>query len=493
MGPPLFPQDSLSRFSTLEPFSHTVMPMLKLAFHGGAREVTGSCYRISTPHGQLLLDCGMVQGGPERHDRNRRPFPFSPSDLGAVLLSHAHIDHSGRLPLLVSRGYEGPIWATEPTAELSRIMLSDAGRIQEEDAAWKIKRLRKQRRDYSWVRPLYTEKEALAAAEKIRGVPFHQEVPLGDLGTCLFHKAGHILGAAIVEVRVPVFGETRKILFSGDLGIHDARLMGSPEPVEAPDYLLLESTYGDRLRPAEGDLTEHLRTIVQRAADRGGKVIVPAFAVGRTQEVMARLNDLVESGRLSGVPVYVDSPMAAEAIRVFERHSEGYSDEAQRLLREGDEPLAFPGLRVVSSREESMALNELKGPAVILSASGMCTAGRIKHHLRHNLADPRNTVLFVGYQARNTLGRLIQEGVSPVRIFGEWHPVHAEIVSLESFSAHADREELAAWYRSLGQVRRGTFLVHGEESASLALAEKLMGVAREPVVVPRLDEEYQLS
>ncbi len=439
------------------------------------------------------MDCGMVQGGPERHDRNRRPFPFSPPELGAVLLSHAHIDHSGRLPLLVGRGYGGPVWATEPTAELCRIMLADAGRIQEEDAAWKIKRLRKQHRDTSWVRPLYTEEEALAAAEKIRGVPFHQEVSLGDLGTCLFHKAGHILGAAIVEVRLWVSGEIRRILFSGDLGIHDARLMGSPEPVEAPDYLLMEATYGDRLRPAEGDLTEHLRIIVQRTADRGGKVIVPAFAVGRTQEVMARLNDLVESGRLRGVPVFVDSPMAAEAIQVFKRHADGYSDEAQRLLREGDEPLAFPGLRVVSSREESMALNELEGPAVILSASGMCTAGRIKHHLRHNLADPRNTILFVGYQARNTLGRLIQDGVSPVRIFGEWHPVKAEVVSLESFSAHADQQELLAWYRSLGGVRRGTFVVHGEEAACLTLAEHLRREAREPVFVPHLDEEYELS
>ncbi len=467
--------------------------MLNITFHGGAREVTGSCHRVQTEGGTILLDCGMIQGGPERHDRNRARFPFDPTELKAVLLSHAHIDHSGRLPLLVKAGFGGPILATEPTAELCRIMLADSGRIQEEDARWKIKRLRKKGKDSSWVKPLYTEEDALAAVELIRGVDFHRETPLDGVGSVVYHLAGHILGAGIVELRVRRGDEPRRILFSGDLGQDGARLMGSPEPVERPDYLVMESTYGDRLRRDEGDRTEQLFEVIRRTADRGGKVVIPSFAVGRTQEVVARINDLVEGGRISGIPVYVDSPMAAAVTRVFMQHPEVYSQEARRLMRAGDEPLDFPGLHLVTTQQESMEINTLRGPAIIISASGMCTAGRIKHHLAHNISDPRNTVLFVGYQAENSLGRLIQSGTNPVRIFNEWHPVRAEISTIEGFSAHADQGEMLDWYDSLKGVKRGTFLVHGEEEASLSLAEKLRERGKEPVVVPEPSQEFALE
>jgi metallo-beta-lactamase family protein len=467
--------------------------VLSIAFHGGVGEVTGSCHRVETEAGSILLDCGLIQGGPERHDRNRRRLPVSMDSLRAVILSHAHTDHAGRLPLLVKWGYRGPILATGPTADLCRIMLADSGKIQEEDARWKIKRLKKKGRDASWVTPLYTEEEALQTAERIQPVEMHQEVDLGGGETVVLHRAGHILGAAMAELEVGVGGERRRILYSGDLGVDGARLMGPPESVERPDYLLMESTYGDRERPDEGDRTELLFDVIASTAQRGGKVIIPAFAVGRTQEVLARINDLVEGGRLPGLPVFVDSPMAAAVTRVFTLHPEAYSAEARRLLDEGDEPLEFPGLRMVSSIQESMEINHLKGPAVIISSSGMCTAGRIKHHLRHHISDPKNAVLFVGYQAANTLGRLIQSGVTPVRIFSEWHPVEAEIRTIEGFSAHADRDELLAWYDSLGGVGKRTFLVHGEEEAALALATLLRERGREPVTVPGPDQEFALE
>jgi len=435
----------------------------------------------------------MIQGGPERHERNREGFPFDPRDLVAVVLSHAHIDHSGRLPLLVKAGFDGPILATESTAELCRIMLADSGRIQEEDARWKVKRLEKEGRDASWVTPLYTEDDALEAVDRIRPVDFHRPHAVDGIGSVTFHLAGHILGAAVVELQAETGGSPRRIVFSGDLGVKGARLLGSPETVSQPDYLIMESTYGDRERTETMDRTEELLQIVEATADRGGKVIIPSFAVGRTQEVLARLNDLIESGRLSGIPVFVDSPMATAVTRVFALHPEGYSRMAQQLLRKGDEPLEFPGLHLISSVRDSMELNDLKGPAIILSASGMCTAGRIKHHLKHNISDARNTILFVGYQAAHTLGRHIQSGTNPIRIFGGWFDVNAEIRTIEGFSAHADLGELLGWYDSLGGVRRGTFLVHGEEAAALSLAGRLGERGSEPVTVPELHQEFQLE
>jgi metallo-beta-lactamase family protein len=470
--------------------------VLKITFHGAAREVTGSCHLVETPRGRVLLDCGMIQGGPERHERNRERFPFDPTELTAVILSHAHIDHTGRLPLILKAGYEGPVFATETTVELCRIMLPDSGRIQEEDALWKIKRLEKEGHDASWVTPLYTEEDALEAVDRIQPLDFHREYALDGVGALTFHLAGHILGAAVVELtvrggeRAP---ESRRILFSGDLGVEGARLLGPPETIDRPDYLLMESTYGDRQRVETMDRTEELLQVVEETAERGGKVIIPSFAVGRTQEVLARLNDLVESGRLTGMPVYVDSPMATAVTRVFALHPEVFSDEARELLRTGDEPLVFPGLRLITSVRDSMELNDLQGPAIIISASGMCTAGRIKHHLKHNISDRRNTILFVGYQAEHTLGRHIQSGTNPVRIFGGWFDVNAEIRTIEGFSAHADLDELIGWYDALGGVRRQTFLVHGEEAACLSLAERLRERGSEPVTVPEPHQEFLLK
>ena len=467
--------------------------MLKISFHGAAREVTGSCHQIQTENGKVLLDCGMIQGGRERHERNRQPFPFDPTEIKAVILSHAHIDHSRRLPVLVKAGFRGPILATRSTAELCKIMLMDSGHIQEEDARWKIKRLEKQGKDASWVTPLYTQEDALETLGQIQPVDFHKEYPLDGIGSVTYHMAGHILGAGIVEMKVGEGPEARRILFSGDLGVEGARLLGPPEPVSRPDYLVMESTYGNRRRETTRDRTEQLYDIIQRTVARGGKVIIPSFAVGRTQEVLARLNDLVEAGRLPGIPVFVDSPMATAVTKVFALHPEAYSEEAQRLLRAGDEPLEFPGLKLITAVRDSMELNKLKGPAIIISASGMCTAGRIKHHLKHNLSDSRSTILFVGYQAAHTLGRHIQSGTNPIRIFGGWFDVKAEIQTIEGFSAHADLDEMLSWYDSLGEVTRQTFVVHGEEEAAESLASQLRDRGSEPVVVPELDQEFDLG
>ncbi len=466
---------------------------MKLSFHGAAREVSGSCHLLEVGGTRLLLDCGMIQGGSERHTRNREPFPFSPRELDAVVLSHAHIDHSGRLPLLRKAGFRGPILATPPTVHLCRILLADSGHIQEEDARWKTRRLERQGKDASWVTPLFTEADGLDVLEQMVPVAFGDRHDLGPAGSVRFVKAGHILGAAIVELDLRENGTHRRIVFSGDLGVEGARLLSAPHPVACPDHLIIESTYGDRHRDEPGDRTELLRRIVRRTVERGGKVIIPAFAVGRTQEVLARLNDLVEGGELSGVPVYVDSPMAISATEVFQQHPEAYSEEARQQLHAGDRPLAFAGLALTTRVEDSIAINASREPAVIISTSGMCTAGRVKHHLKHNITDPRSTVLFVGYQARGSLGRLIQSGTSPVRIFGKRYPVNASVETIEGFSAHADLDELLGWFGGLEGLPRRTFVVHGEEPAALNFAAALTDRFQARVEVPARGASFVLS
>ena len=467
---------------------------MKISFHGAAREVTGSCHLIESDPGRVLLDCGLIQGGKERHERNREPFPFDASALDCVVLSHAHIDHSGRLPLLSKAGFRGPIIATPPTVELCRILLTDSAHIHEEDARWKIKRLRKRGEPYDWVKPLYTGEDVEAVLQQFVPVEFEKLHEIDGIGSVRFVKAGHILGAAIVELALGNGDDgPRRITFSGDLGVDGSRLLNSPGPVGCPDYLLIESTYGDRNRDETGERTEELYQIIDRTIGRGGKVVIPAFAVGRTQEVLARINDLVESGRLNGVPVYVDSPMARAATGVFALHPEAYSDNARRLLRAGDEPLKFSGLHLTRSVEESIEINESREPCVIISASGMCTAGRIKHHLKHNISDPRSTVMFVGYQARGTLGAVIRAGISPVRIFGDQYPVRATVETVSGFSAHADMDELLAWFEGLGGNPERTFTVHGEEEVAEKFAQSLRDRFGAAVEVPHRGESFVLD
>ena len=464
---------------------------MRISFHGAAGEVTGSCHLIETTAGRVLLDCGLIQGGKERHERNRAPFPFVAEDVDVVVLSHAHIDHGGRLPMLRKAGYRGPIYATAATIDLVRILLADSGHIHEEDARWTIKRLRKKGKDASHITPLYTQADALAVMQQFVEVKFNTWVRLEGLGRVRFVAAGHILGAAIVELELEDGDDCRHVTFSGDLGVEGARLLSRPARVEAPEVLLMESTYGDREREEEGDRTEALFRIVRDTVARGGKVVIPSFAVGRTQEILARLNDLVESGRLSGVPVFVDSPMAVEATAVFTRFPDAYSKDARRKYCSGDAPLAFDGLRLVTKVAESKAINSSRKPSVIISASGMCTAGRVKHHLKSEISNSRSTILFVGYQALGSLGQIIQSGTSPVRIHGKWFEVRARIEQIPGFSAHADRTGLLDWYDGLGGNPDHTFVVHGDREAAAALATTLRQRGTD-AVVPRRGESFEL-
>jgi len=334
--------------------------------------------------------------------------------------------------------------------------------------------------------------EARAVIDRLVPVPFDRWTQLDGLGRVRFLMAGHILGAAILELEIEDGDRCRHVTFSGDLGVQGARLLSQPRTVEAPEVLLMESTYGDRDREYEGDRTEQLFEIVSRTADRGGKVVIPAFAVGRTQEILARLNDLVESGRLRGVPVYVDSPMAVEATRVFTEFPEAYSKAARRLYCSGDAPLSFEGLHLITEANESRAINESREPSIIISASGMCTAGRVKHHLKHNISNHRATILFVGYQAHGTLGHVIQSGIDPVRIFNEWYPVKASIERIPGFSAHADRSELLSWYSGIAGSPERTFIVHGDARAAAALAQTLRRDHAADVVVPERGDIFEV-
>ena len=447
---------------------------MHIEFHGAAREVTGSCHLVNTGAEQILLDCGMIQGGRKRHERNREPFAFDAGKLDAVVLSHAHIDHSGRLPLLCKAGFRGPIFATEASVELCKILLTDSAHIHEEDARYKIKRLRRKREKTDWVTPLFTQEDVQCILDRFVAVPFDTPQEVAGVEVT-FARAGHILGAAIVNLDLRGENGPRKLTFSGDLGVETARLVGGPATVRCPDVLLMESTYGDRRRDAHENKSERLFEVIDQTASRGGKVVIPSFAVGRTQAILARLNDLIQGGRLSGIPVFVDSPMAVAATKVFASHSEAFSKEARELLKAGDQPLEFDGLTLTQSVDESKAINQVKGPAVIISASGMATAGRIKHHLKNCISHSKNTILFVGYQAINSLGRVIQQGTDPVRIFGDWYPVKAKIETIEGFSAHADQGELVAWFERLGGLPSRTYLVHGDEDA----AEQLRGILRD--------------
>jgi metallo-beta-lactamase family protein len=441
---------------------------------------------------RILLDCGLYQGGSERHERNRQPFAFDPRQIDYCILSHAHIDHCGRLPLLKRAGFAGPVITTAATVELCQILLPDSAHIQEEDAHWKTKRLRKEGKDASWVQPLYTVAEAEDTLTVFESVPYDQRVPLRNGLSVTFRDAGHIIGSSIVDLQLPSPRGLRRLVFTGDLGGTNARLLHDPTTVTRPDVLLMETTYGNRVRDTAEDVTQGLEDLITATHARGGNVVIPSFAVGRTQELLARLNDLVEHNRIPPLPVYVDSPMAVAATRVFRGHDEGFSPAMHALIEAGDDPLKFPGLQFTRSVDESKQINASTQPAVIISASGMCDAGRIKHHLVHNLGRRESTILFAGYQASGTLGDRLQRGENRVRIFGEMHSVNARVRTLHGLSAHADREGLLNWFSALGGCPEHTFLVHGEEQASLDFQKTLEKRCAGRSEVPTLGESADL-
>jgi metallo-beta-lactamase family protein len=465
--------------------------MISIRFLGAAGTVTGSRHLVEVGGRRVLVDAGLFQGLKELRLRNWAPFPVDPATIDCVVLTHAHIDHSGALPLLVRQGFRGPAYCTPATLDLARLMLPDSARLQEEEARYA------NRKGYSkhapQALPLYGEEDALAALARLRPLPYgvgHDILPGVRLS---FSRAGHILGSAsvLLEARGPGAGATTRILFSGDLGRYGAPILPDPEPPPAADHLVVESTYGDRDHPAEPAADALCREVLAARA-RGGALLIPAFAIGRTQEILFLLRELEGAGRIPEMPVFVDSPMAVDATPIHLAHREDHDSEMEALYARGVEPLRPAGLVFARSPDQSRAINRVRGPCIILSASGMATGGRVLHHLENRLPDERTTVLLVGFQAAGTRGWSLQNGASTVRMHGKDVPVRARVVSLTGFSAHGDRDEVARWLDGLPAPPRTAFCVHGESMALEAAAMRLRA-RRWKVVVPRHLEQVDLS
>jgi metallo-beta-lactamase family protein len=462
-------------------------PAPTLRFLGAAGTVTGSRFLVTTPRARVLVECGLFQGMKSLRLRNWQPFPVHPESLHAVVLTHAHVDHCGYLPALVRAGYRGPVFTTRGTAELAQIVLPDSGRLQEEDAS---EANREGWSKHEPALPLYTEEDALTAAGLIEPVEFGQELELAPGIRACFTHAGHILGAASLTLALDGSPE-RRIAFSGDLGRTAHPLLRSPEPAPAADWMLLESTYGDRTHD-DAHVLDGLAESVSATARRGGVVVIPAFAVDRTEVVLYQLHELAAAGRIPRLPVFVDSPMALAALRVYRRAlAEGW-DEVEPALRGRDEVLDPGELKEIRDPSESRALCEAPGPFIVISASGMATGGRVLHHLAERLPDPRNTVLLVGYQVRGTRGHRLLSGERAVKMLGRYVPVRAEVRDLSAFSVHADANELIGWLASAPTPPRVTFAVHGESEAAGALAGRIDRELGWPAVVPRDGEVVRL-
>lgn len=445
---------------------------MKLKFCGAVSSVTGSCHLLTTEKHSVLLDCGMYQGGKTLEALNEEPFPFVPADLECVVLSHAHVDHCGRLPFLVKNGFSGPIYCTDATADLLSVMLPDCAHIQEKETEWANRKA--ERAGKPLMKPLYTMMDVSATLKLVKPVLYDQLIPLNDQIRIVFNDAGHILGSAITEIWVEEGEKTVKIVYTGDLGVNNRPILRDPVKIKKADFVIMESTYGSRLHESNLNSLQELIEIIIKTITRGGSVIIPSFAVGRTQELIYELNRFYESdstyrGILSKVNVYIDSPMAITTTQVFRRNAQVFDEETKRYILEGDNPLDFPNLYFTRTSEESMALNTDETPKIIIAASGMCNAGRILHHLKHNLWNPRNSVIFVGYQANGTLGRRILDGEIEIPVLGEHVMVKAQIYNLEGFSGHADRDGLLEWVQGLQKAPQNIFLVHGEEDSKIAL------------------------
>ncbi len=466
---------------------------MKLQFLGATRQVTGSQYYLEADGAHLLVDCGMHQ---ERAfaSRNWQPSPVRLRNLNAVLLTHAHVDHCGLAPKLVQEGYRGPIITTQASADLVDLVLRDAAQIQAEDAAFKEKRHRKEgRRPKFPVQPLYTMRDVERTLALLQPEPYDRQIRVNGHVNAVFHDAGHILGSAMIELRVSDHGRPRRILFTGDLGQWDRPIVRNPTIFTEADYIVMESTYGDRDHENHGTVDSQLETVIKEAVADGGKVIIPIFAIERAQELIYHLNHLLRGARIPTIPVFLDSPMAADVNEVFRRHRECFDEEAEEIVASGGALLKFPSLRVVQSVQESMAINSMKGPAVIMATSGMCTAGRIKHHLAQYIGNPACTVLFVGYQSHGTLGRQILDGNEEVRIHGIWRLVKAKVRQIQGISGHADRSSLLKWLSHFTTPPRQVFITHGEEGASLAFAEQVRHQFGWNVCVPEYRETVTLN
>ena len=474
---------------------------MKITFLGATKTVTGSNFLLEAAGKKIIIDCGLYQGKALEERENYEDFEYNVHDIDFMLLTHAHIDHSGKIPKLYNDGYRNPIYATKATCDLCSIMLPDSGHIQEMENEWKNrKRIRSGK---PALPPLYTAEDAIKSLEIFKPVKYDEIIELDSNINVRFNDAGHMLGSSIIEVWVKEEGETKKIVFTGDLGNNDIPLLAAPTMMENADYLVMESTYGGRLHMRNDDKAEMFLNIVAETLDKGGNVVIPSFAVGRTQEILYEINRLKEYRQdeefmkkyetLMRAPVYVDSPLAISATEIFRQNTDLFDDDVRQRIESGDNPLEFPGLQFTRTADESRALNEIKIPSIIISASGMCEVGRIKHHLKHNLWDSRNTILFVGYQAPGTLGAKIVGGDKKVKIFGEEVAVNARIEYIEGYSGHADQEWLLNFIYSFINKPKHIFLVHGEPEGQKVLKEKIIESTNIPVTIPEFGETYGLD
>lgn len=467
---------------------------MRLTFFGAAKEVTGSMHLIEVNNQRVLLDCGLYQGRrSDTYERNLH-FPFEPATVNAVVLSHAHIDHSGNLPNLCKNGFSGNIWCTSATRNLCTYMLMDSGHIHEQDVAYLNKK--RMRRSEPPVDPLYTQADARSSLQQFISTGFHRPVLVADGVEVTFIPAGHILGAAMVQldIRESSSGKRWRLIFSGDIGRLDSPILQPPEYFASADIVIMESTYGDRLHESYDDARRRLRDVINRVVRRRGKLIIPAFAVGRTQELVYALNQLDARGDIPDIRVFVDSPLAVNATDVFRMHPEAWNDEVQRFLVDGNRrsPFDYPLIEYVREVRRSKQLNNFSDPAIIISANGMAENGRILHHLKNNIEDERNSVLIVSFQAEETLGRKLKDGEKRVRIFGEAFDARATVESIEGYSAHADQRELLEWAGHLDRERvQQFFLVHGEPQAIETLAQLLGEGNFANVVAPERGNHFE--
>lgn len=475
---------------------------MKVTFFGATKTVTGSNFLVEGAGKKFLIDCGLYQGMDKEEIKNAEPFPYDINEIDFMLLTHAHIDHSGRIPKLYKEGYRNKIYATNATCDLCAIMLPDSGHIQETETEWKNRK--RIRRGEELLVPIYDAETAARSLELFKGVPYDQIIELDDDIHVRFNDAGHMLGSSIIEVWIKENGVNKKIVFTGDLGNNDIPLLSEPTMIEDADFLVMESTYGNRLHMRNDNKAKLFIDIVTDTLRQGGTVVIPSFAVGRTQEILYELNKIKESDAdtpefekkyevLMNTPVYVDSPLAISATEVFRENMDLFDEETQELIRRGDNPLEFPGLRFTQTVDESRELNESNESSIIISASGMCEVGRIKHHLKHNIWNPKNTILFVGYQAPGTLGRKIVDGAKTIKIFGEEIAVNARIEYIEGYSGHADQEGLLNFIYSFIKKPDHIFLVHGEEEGQKVLRDKIIETTNLPVTIPSYGETYDLS
>lgn len=474
---------------------------MKITFLGAARTVTGSNFLVEGAGKKFLVDCGMWQGKAEQEMENDQEFEFNPTDIDFVLLTHAHIDHSGRIPKLYKEGFRNKVYAHKATCDLCALMLPDSGHIQETESEWKNRK--RMRRGEKPIPPIYTAEEAAKCLEIFEAVQYDKIIEITPEIHVRFNDAGHMLGSSIIELWVRGDGKETKTVFTGDLGNNDIPLLSPLTMIEDTDYLVMESTYGSRLHVKNEQKAEIFLNVVSETLDNGGTVVIPSFAVGRTQEILYELNKLKEEKddeefrrkykTLMKTPVYVDSPLAISATEVFSDNMDLFDEETKEEMAKGDNPLEFPGLQFTKTADESKALNEDPKPSIIISASGMCEVGRIKHHLKHNLWNPKSTILFVGYQAPGTLGYNIVNGAKTVKIFGEEIAVNARIEYIEGYSGHADQELLMNFIYSFIKKPKHIFLVHGEPESQDILRDKIEGETGLGVTIPEFGETYELK